>query len=77
MSDHTKRINELLEANNRYLEEARAARRELKAIKEDLPLLIEVSQDYTDLLDDGVIDGAGRYASSAIGEAIVRLEAFK
>lgn len=31
---HNKRVNELLEANNRYLNEARAARDELNALKE-------------------------------------------
>lgn len=31
---HNKRVTELLEANNRYLNEARCARDELKAVKE-------------------------------------------
>lgn len=31
---HNKRVTELLEANNRYLNEARCARDELKALKE-------------------------------------------
>lgn len=33
-TEHNRRLNDLIEANNRYLNEARAARDELKALKE-------------------------------------------
>lgn len=85
--DANKRIRDLLEANNRYLEEARIARRELAGATERAMMMLDAKNHWRDRADAAEVagrsstvpltgavlaDALGCFWNAAIGEAHTR-----